>query len=86
MLDIDHFKYINDTYGHLIGDQVLIEFVKLIQSTLRDSDFLARVGGEEFAIILPETTLEAAREVAEKCRRWPHQGLCCSFCSGTFPF
>ena len=69
MLDIDHFKYINDTYGHLIGDQVLIEFVKLIQSTLRDSDFLARVGGEEFAIIVPYAPGTAALEMAERIRK-----------------
>jgi diguanylate cyclase (GGDEF)-like protein len=69
MLDIDHFKKINDTYGHPQGDIVLKELSGIITRTLRNSDIAARYGGEEFAIILPETDLEGAGLVAERLRR-----------------
>ncbi len=69
MLDIDHFKKINDTYGHPQGDIVLKELGRIITRTLRNSDIAARYGGEEFAIILPETDLEGAGLVAERLRR-----------------
>jgi len=68
MLDIDHFKQINDTYGHVCGDKVLREFAEVVTGRLRKSEFLARYGGEEFAIILPETHLEGAKNVAESIR------------------
>ena len=55
MLDIDHFKRVNDTYGHLAGDQVLRVIALKIQDHLRESDFIGRYGGEEFVILLPET-------------------------------
>jgi len=66
MLDIDHFKKVNDTYGHAIGDFVLIELVKLLNSLYsRDNDFVARVGGEEFAIIMPDYKISNAIIKAE---------------------
>lgn len=65
-IDIDYFKKINDNYGHPIGDKVLIELSKSILKNLRQEDILARVGGEEFSIILPETTLEQAKPVAQR--------------------
>ena len=68
MLDIDHFKIINDTFGHLAGDRVLLEIAQLIKDNIRQSDFLARWGGEEFAILIPGIELEQAMRVAEKLR------------------
>jgi len=68
MLDIDHFKSINDTYGHLIGDNVLQKISSIIQNMIRKTDFAARWGGEEFMILLPHTTLKNAVIVAEKLR------------------
>jgi diguanylate cyclase (GGDEF)-like protein len=68
MLDIDHFKKINDLHGHLAGDYVLKEVARLIQQRIRRDEVLARYGGEEFAIILPETNLEGARALAEGLR------------------
>ena len=68
MLDIDHFKKINDVHGHLAGDHVLKEVARLIQQRIRRDEVLARYGGEEFAIILPETTLEGACALAEGLR------------------
>lgn len=64
--DLDHFKKINDTYGHGVGDEVLRGFVATTQSQLRESDLLSRFGGEEFAVMLPETGLEAARKIAQR--------------------
>ncbi|MGM0508202.1 MAG: GGDEF domain-containing protein [Fusobacteriota bacterium] len=69
MLDIDHFKDINDKYGHILGDKVLRHLVKNIEGELRDMDIIFRYGGEEFIIILPETNLEEGRIVAEKIRK-----------------
>lgn len=68
MLDIDFFKKVNDTYGHDVGDQVLITLVKEIQSSLRETDLLCRFGGEEFMIILPETGEIEAQLIAERLR------------------
>ncbi|GLX79376.1 diguanylate cyclase [Thalassotalea insulae] len=68
MFDLDHFKLLNDTYGHQCGDMVLIETAKLIQSLLRICDQFGRYGGEEFAVILPETDLIGAIDVAERIR------------------
>ncbi|MBF0228887.1 MAG: diguanylate cyclase [Desulfamplus sp.] len=68
LCDIDHFKKVNDTYGHLCGDLVLKELASEIKNMLRDSDIFARVGGEEFAILLPVTNKKAAYHVAEKIR------------------
>jgi diguanylate cyclase (GGDEF)-like protein/PAS domain S-box-containing protein len=65
-IDIDYFKEINDKYGHPVGDKVLIEISENILKNLRQEDILARVGGEEFSIMLPNTTLEKAKPVAER--------------------
>ena len=69
MFDIDQFKYVNDTYGHLIGDQALVKVGKLIQKNERTSDIAARYGGEEFVILLPETDCNGAKLFAERLRR-----------------
>ncbi|WP_455755685.1 diguanylate cyclase [Sulfurimonas sp.] len=69
MYDIDNFKHINDTYGHIMGDKVLKEMSKLIKTLLRSSDYLFRVGGEEFIVLLSETTMEESKSVAEKIRK-----------------
>lgn len=66
LLDIDFFKKINDKYGHQAGDQVLIEFSKIVEENTRKSDMLFRWGGEEFLIILPNTTLDGAEQAADK--------------------
>jgi diguanylate cyclase (GGDEF)-like protein len=68
MADVDNFKHINDSYGHLVGDQVLKAISHRIRNTVRAYDILGRYGGEEFLIILPDTTLEDARGVAERIR------------------
>lgn len=68
LIDIDHFKHFNDTYGHQVGDFVLTEFARTIQDSIRKYDTLARYGGEEFVVILPETSTEDALGVAEKIR------------------
>ncbi len=68
MLDIDHFKRINDTYGHLCGDEILKELASLVRGCLRTIDTVARYGGEEFAVLLPETTLREAELTAERIR------------------
>lgn len=67
--DIDHFKRINDTFGHTAGDKVLKEVVRLLQQQLRSSDFVARYGGEEFVVLLNGAAEEAALNIAEKLRR-----------------
>ena len=66
--DIDNFKGINDSYGHRAGDRVLQSVAGCFVTALRSSDFVARIGGEEFAVVLPETTYEHALEVARKLR------------------
>jgi diguanylate cyclase (GGDEF)-like protein len=68
MLDIDHFKKINDTHGHKAGDIVLQKLGQLLRETLRTVDIIGRIGGEEFAILLPETDLGEASEIAERLR------------------
>jgi diguanylate cyclase (GGDEF)-like protein len=69
ILDLDHFKKINDEYGHPVGDIVLKDVSKAIENTIRDSDFAARYGGEEFAVVLPETELRGAAILAERLRK-----------------
>lgn len=68
LCDVDHFKRINDTYGHQVGDEVLVSFVQALRGGLRETDWIARYGGEEFVVVLPETGIEHARIVAERCR------------------
>ncbi|WP_460533729.1 sensor domain-containing diguanylate cyclase [Chitinimonas naiadis] len=78
IFDIDHFKRINDSYGHEVGDQVIVEIARLSRETIRDVDMAARFGGEEFVALLPDTALMAALQVAERLRlliagiRLPH--------------
>ncbi|GAA4498648.1 diguanylate cyclase [Pseudaeromonas paramecii] len=69
MLDIDHFKLVNDQYGHPVGDLVLVEFGRRLKAQLRRIDELGRIGGEEFAILLTDTTLEEAAIKAEQLRK-----------------
>lgn len=66
MLDMDHFKQINDTYGHQAGDQVLRQIGGVISSSFRQADVYGRLGGEEFAVLLPNTSLDTARNIAEQ--------------------
>ncbi len=68
MIDIDHFKHVNDTWGHDAGDAVLKHLVAVLQNSLRRIDTLGRLGGEEFAVLLPETTLDGAVELANRLR------------------
>jgi diguanylate cyclase (GGDEF)-like protein len=68
MLDLDHFKVVNDTYGHLVGDDVLREVAAFLQDQIRSVDVVARYGGEEFVIVLPETPLAGAIAFAERVR------------------
>ena len=68
LLDVDHFKRVNDTYGHEAGDVVLRQVGQILVSSVRETDFAARIGGEEFAVLLPETDLEHAVDTAERIR------------------
>jgi two-component system cell cycle response regulator len=69
ILDIDHFKSVNDTYGHDIGDEVLREFANRISANVRGIDLACRYGGEEFVVVMPDTDVEFAAAVAERLRR-----------------
>ncbi|WP_339616809.1 sensor domain-containing diguanylate cyclase [uncultured Gilvimarinus sp.] len=79
MLDIDHFKRINDTYGHTLGDDIIKLVADALHEQVRGGDFVARFGGEEFCIILPDTDTQQAEQIAERCRvsieRCEHQGV-----------
>lgn len=68
MVDVDHFKVVNDTYGHAVGDRVLRKVADLLMAATRDTDVVARVGGEEFAVLLPHTDEETATDIAERVR------------------
>ena len=68
MLDIDHFKYINDTYGHQIGDEILVQTAEVMKQCLRGTDALGRFGGEEFLILLPGSDLDNSIHIAERIR------------------
>jgi len=68
MLDIDHFKQVNDIYGHRVGDRVLMDLSSMMQRSVRQTDFAGRYGGEEFLIILPRTDVAGASVMAERVR------------------
>jgi len=68
MLDVDHFKAINDTHGHAIGDRVLVELGRTLRAVLREADLAGRLGGEEFGVLLPDADAALARAVAERAR------------------
>lgn len=67
--DIDHFKHVNDNYGHLFGDKVIRSIATILRDNVKGKDLAARFGGEEFVIVLPETPLDGARSLAEKIRK-----------------
>ena len=69
MSDLDHFKQINDTWGHVIGDQALVQFASVLQNQCRSEDLVARFGGEEFVVLLPGLTLGTAIQIAERLRK-----------------
>lgn len=69
LVDLDHFKKINDTWGHSAGDQVLVEAGKVLKSSVRQNDHVGRYGGEEFLVVLPGTDTEGAYQLAERCRQ-----------------
>jgi len=69
MIDLDHFKSINDNYGHLVGDRILKDTAGIIKQELRTSDIVGRYGGEEFIVLLPETKSGATANIAEKIRK-----------------
>jgi diguanylate cyclase (GGDEF)-like protein len=68
MLDLDHFKSVNDTHGHPFGDHVLVNSAEILMKLVRDTDLVARYGGEEFFIVLPNTNLEGSFILAERIR------------------
>ncbi len=72
LIDIDHFKTINDTYGHITGDNVLKQLSNALSASLRQTDLAGRYGGDEFCVILPDTTLTQAIEILERLRRTVH--------------
>jgi diguanylate cyclase (GGDEF)-like protein len=69
MMDLDHFKSFNDTFGHEVGDRILRQFAKSVTQAMRETNLAARYGGEEFVVVLPETDLQAAERVAERIRQ-----------------
>jgi diguanylate cyclase len=73
LADLDHFKRLNDTYGHTVGDDAIRRFAKALKRVLRETDICGRYGGEEFGILLPGTDTAAAREVIERLRRDLHE-------------
>ena len=75
LLDIDHFKAVNDTYGHDVGDEVLKAFAARMRRVVRTQDMICRMGGEEFIVVLPDTTLDTAELIAERVRTTVNQAL-----------
>jgi len=75
MADLDHFKRVNDTYGHRVGDEVLEKFAQVLKQNCREVDMVARIGGEEFAIIMPEANAHQATELAERLRAHTAESL-----------
>jgi len=84
MMDLDHFKQINDECGHAIGDNVLIAFCNIVSEHTRESDIFGRLGGEEFGLVLPGTQLDEAYAIAEKIREKIEQKLSDSLCSSHY--
>ena len=76
LMDLDHFKNVNDTYGHKVGDLVLQHYSALLQKTLRAHDTVGRIGGEEFALFLPQTSAEEALSLVERCRKTVDETPC----------
>jgi len=76
MVDVDHFKRINDRYGHSVGDQVLQHVAERLRSLVRDCDLICRYGGEEFCVLLPQTNLEAAKAAGERYRKMIETSPC----------
>jgi diguanylate cyclase (GGDEF)-like protein len=70
MIDIDWFKKVNDQYGHIVGDEVLIGLTHMLKQALRKNDIAGRIGGEEFAVILPSSSTEQAMDAAERFRSY----------------
>lgn len=92
LLDVDHFKAYNDSFGHLSGDDVLVSLARLLHRLARSTDTVARFGGEEFVVLLPHTDIEGATQFAERCRAavaaetWPHRRVTVSIgVSGIHP-
>ena len=77
LADIDHFKVVNDTYGHVLGDKVIRAVAHVLRSSIKGRDVAARLGGEEFAVLLPQTSLTGAAAVAEQIRGTVAQGRIC---------
>jgi diguanylate cyclase (GGDEF)-like protein len=75
IMDLDYFKKINDTYGHTVGDYVLMEFANICSREIRKTDLIGRLGGEEFAVMLPNTDVENARILAERIRKAVDQAI-----------
>ena len=69
MVDMDHFKEINDTYGHIVGDHILAIFARVVLKCLRKTDIIARYGGDEFVVVLPDTDTNTAKIIADRIRR-----------------
>jgi len=69
LIDIDNFKQVNDSYGHAVGDAVLIQTAEIFHTTIRNQDFLGRWGGEEFLIVLPDTSIEQAKILASRLQK-----------------
>jgi two-component system, cell cycle response regulator len=90
MLDVDHFKQYNDTFGHPAGDDVLREVANVLRTNVRAHDIVARYGGEEFVVLCPATDWPGARDVADRLRQaieehtWPHRPVTASFGAATF--
>jgi len=76
LIDLDHFKHVNDNFGHAAGDQVLSNLAQIFSKTLRKMDIPGRIGGEEFIVLLPETTMECACKVAERLRSSIESAVC----------
>jgi diguanylate cyclase (GGDEF)-like protein len=94
ILDLDHFKAVNDNHGHGVGDRVLVGLARVLLHAIRDIDFVARLGGEEFVVLMPDTDIEAARAAAERMRRsvatmrlpLPGGALACTASFGIAPY